>query len=185
MPVAANNVHRWSRGDYERLAAEGFFTPDARLDLIDGVVYDVPPQSSPHATCLHLALRILTLLFSDAYVRVQSPLALGDDSQPDPDLAVVPGALEDYDQNHPTTALLVVEVADSSLAHDKDLKIPLYARCGIPEAWLVNVPAKTLEIFRDSERGRYRSHQILRIGDTVSPLSRPEARIAIADLFPR
>jgi Uma2 family endonuclease len=185
MTVAANDVHRWTRDEYERMAAEGFFAPDARVELIDGIVYDTSPQNSPHTTCLHLALRILTLRFPDAYVRVQSPLALGDDSEPEPDLAVVQGTVVDYAVEHPTTALLVVEVADSSLAHDKNLKIPLYARCGIPEAWLLNIPGKTLEVYRDPGKGRYRSHQILRTDETVSPLARPEARIAVSDLFPR
>jgi len=185
MAVAANDVHRWTREEYERMAAEGLFAPGARVELIDGIVYDMSPQKSPHTTCLHLALRLLTLHFSDAYVRVQSPLALGDDSEPEPDLAVVQGTIEDYAVEHPTTAVLVVEVADSSLAHDKERKIPLYAQCGIPEAWLLNVPAKTLEVHRDPREGRYRSHQVLRIGDTVSPLARPEAQIAVADLFPR
>lgn len=185
MAVAANDVHRWTREEYERMAAEGLFAPDARVELIDGIVYNMSPQKGPHTTCLHLALRILTFLFPDAYVRVQSPLALTADSEPEPDLAVVQGTVEDYAVDHPTTALFVVEVADSSLAHDKNRKIPLYARCGIPEAWLLNVPAKTLEIHRDPRGGRYRSHQMLRIGDSISPLARPEAQIAVADLFPR
>ena len=185
MAVAANDVHRWTREEYERMAAEGLFAPGARVELIDGIVYDMSPQKSPHTTCLHLALRILTLLFPDAYVRVQSPLALGDDSEPEPDLAVVQGTVEDYAVEHPTTAMLVVEVADSSLAHDKNLKIPLYARYGIPEAWLLNVAAKTLEVHRDPIEDVYRKQQTLRSGATVSPLARPEAQIAVADLFPR
>ncbi len=185
MAVAANDVHRWTREEYERMAAEGLFAPDARVELIDGIVYDMSPQKSPHTTCLHLALRILTLLFPDAYVRVQSPLALGDDSEPEPDLTVVQGTVEDYAVKHPTTAMLVVEVADSSLAHDKNRKIPLYARSGIPEAWLLNVPARILEVHRGPAEGLYRMQQTLRIGDWVSPLARPEVEIAVADLFPR
>ena len=185
MAVAANDVHRWTREEYERMAAEGLFAPDARVELIDGIVYNMSPQKGPHASAVHRGLRSLQSVFLDCHIRVQAPLALSVDSEPEPDLAVVPGKLEDYDQNHPTTALLVVEVADSSLAHDKNRKIPLYARCGIPEAWLLNVPAKTLEVHREPQEGRYRSHQILRIGDIVSPLDRPEARIAVTDLFPR
>ena len=185
MAVAAVEAHRWTREEYERMAAQGYFAPDARVELIDGIVYDMSPQKGPHASAVHRGLKALQSVFPDRYVRVQAPLVLSDDSEPEPDLALVPGKLEDYDQDHPTTALLVVEVADSSLAHDKERKIPLYARCGIPEAWLLNVQAKTLEVHRDPGEGRYRSQQILRIGDTVSPLARPEARIAVADLFPR
>lgn len=185
MAVAANDVHRWTREEYERMAAEGLFASDARVELIDGIVYDMSPQNGPHASAVHRGLRSLQSLLPDHHIRIQAPLALSDDSEPEPDLAVVPGALEDYDEDHPTTALLVVEVADSSLARDKDQKIPLYARCGIPEAWLLNLPARSLTIYRDPQGGRYRSHQILRIGDSVAPLVRPEAKIPVADLFPR
>ena len=185
MAVVTTDLHRWTREEYERMADQGLLAPGARVELVNGVVYDKAPQSSSHVTCIHLALRRLSLSLSDAYIRVQAPLALSDDSEPEPDLAVVPGMLDDYEQSHPTTAMLVVEVADSSLVRDKELKMPLYARCGIPESWLLNIPAKTLEVYRNPEGGRYWSHQVLRVGDTVSPLSRPEARIAVADLFPR
>jgi Uma2 family endonuclease len=167
------------------MAAEGYFAPDVRVELVDGIVYDMSPQKGPHTTCLHLGLHLLLRLFPDAYVRVQSPLALSGDSEPEPDLAVVPGTVEDYAEEHPTTALLVVEVADSSLAHDAGTKIPLYARCEIPEAWLLDVKAKTLKVHRDPVEGRYRTEQILRIGDMVSPMARPESRISVAALFPR
>lgn len=185
MAVAVTDVHRWTREEYERMADQGLFAPDSRVELIDGIIYDMSPQKGPHASAVHRGLRSLQGVFPDRYIRVQAPLALSDDSEPEPDLAVVPGALEDYDQSHPTTALLIVEVADSSLVHDKERKIPLYARSGIPESWLLNIPAKTLEVYRNPGRDRYRSQQILRTGDTISPLARPEARIAVADLFPR
>lgn len=185
MAIAAADVHRWTREEYERMVAKGLFAPDTRVELLDGIVYDMTPQNSPHASAVHRGLRPLQSIFPDHYIRIHAPLALSDDSEPEPDLAVVPGQLEDYDQSHPTTALLVVEVADSSLGHDKERKIPLYARCGIPEAWLLNVPAKTLEVHREPGKGRYRIRQVLRLGDTVSPLARPEAQLSVADLFPR
>lgn len=124
MAVAANDVHRWTREEYERMAVKGFFAPDARVELIDGIVYDMSPQNGPHASAVHRGLRSLQSVFPDRHIRVQAPLALSDDSELEPDLAVVPGELEDYDQSHPTTALLVVEVADSSLSRDKEHKIP-------------------------------------------------------------
>ena len=185
MAVAAVEVHRWTREEYERMAAEGYFTPHARVELVDGIVYDMSPQKGPHTTCLHLALHALLRLFPDAYVRVQSPLALSDDSAPEPDLAVVQGTVEDYAGEHPSTAMLVVEVAASSLAHDADTKIPLYARCGIPEAWLLNVQAKTLTVYRDPGEGLYRTQRVLQTGDTVPLLARPESRLSVADLFPK
>lgn len=185
MAVAANEVHRWTREEYKRMAAEGLFAPDVRVELVDGIVYDMSPQNGPHASAVHRGLKCLQGAFPDHYIRVQSPLAAADDSEPEPDLAVVPGEIEDYEDSHPTTALLVIEVADQSLAHDRARKIPLYARSGMPEAWLLNLKAKTLEIYRDPVEDNYQTRQILRIGDTVSPLASPKARIAVADLFPR
>ena len=185
MTNAANNAHHWNREEYARMAAEGLFAPDARVELVDGIIYDKPRQSGPHASAVPWGLKFLQSAFPDHYIRVQAPLALSDDSEPEPDLAVVEGKIADYAESHPAIALLVIEVSDQSLAHDRDRKIPLYARSGILEAWLLNLKAKTLEVYRDPGMGTYRSRQILRAGDTISPLARPEAQIAVADLFPR
>ena len=185
MAVAANDVHRWTREEYERMGSQGYFAPDARVELIDGIVYDMSPQKGPHASAVHRGLRCLQSAFPGQYIRIQSPLALSDDSEPEPDLAVIPGQLEDYDDDHPTTAWLVVEVADSSVSQDANRKLPLYARYGIQEAWLLNVKAKTLKVHRNPVEGVYRMQQTFRSGATVSPLARPEAQIAVADLFPR
>jgi Uma2 family endonuclease len=86
--------------------------------------------------------------------------------------------------SHPTTALLVVEIADSSLLHDRKRKIPLYARFEIPEAWLCNLVRRVCEVYRDPENGVYQTRLVLRAGGTVSPLSRPEASLKISDLLP-
>jgi Uma2 family endonuclease len=181
--AVAVEVHRWTQKEYERMAAEGLFSPDARVELIDGIVYDRTQQNGPHASAVHRGLKVLEKAFPDHYIRVQSPLALTEDGEPEPDLAVVPGAIDDYDESHPSTALLVVEVADHSLSHDRSVKIPLYARSGIPEAWLQNLKRKTLEVYRDPMDGIYQTKLVLRMGDTVSPLAMPGAQIPVADLF--
>jgi Uma2 family endonuclease len=186
LPMAVANIeaHRWTRKEYERMAAKGFFAPEARVELIDGVVYDMAPQNSPHSSALHLGLRALQQAFPDHYVRIQSPLALGEVSAPEPDLAVVPGTIEDYYDSHPTTAVLVIEVADESLSHDRKRKAPLYARHEIPEFWLVNLKTRSLEVFRAPVEGDYQNRTVLRAGDSVSPLVRPEVSILVAELFP-
>jgi Uma2 family endonuclease len=179
--------HRWTRRDYERLAAQGFFRPGQRIELIEGVIYDMPPQNSHHSTAFRLAQEALRTVFppeAGYEIRGQLPLALGDDSEPEPDLAVVTGGIRDYLDHHPTTALLVVEIADSSLLHDRKRKIPLYARSGIPEAWLCNLVRRVFEVYRDPENGVYQTRLVLRAGDTVSPLSQPEACLEISDLLP-
>lgn len=184
MAVASSDVHRLSREEYERLVSAGFFPPGTRIELIDGVLYDMAPQDSPHVTGLHLALRVLQTVFPRGYIRVQSPLALDDFSEPEPDLALVPGSIRDYQEDHPRAALLVVEVADSSLSHDRQRKIPLYARAGIPEAWILSMRRQELEVYRDPVAGEYRSRTVLRISDSVSPLARPDMALPVADLFP-
>jgi Uma2 family endonuclease len=111
------------------------------------------------------------------------PLALGDCSEPEPDVAVVRGSYQDYAFAQPTVAVLVVEVADKSLAHDRKRKIPDYARAGVPEAWLMNLKAAVLEVYRDPSGGAYQTRLKFRIGDTVAPLAKPETEIAVAELF--
>ena len=185
MAVADIDLHRWTREEYERLVESGAFPPEARLELVDGLVYRMNPQSSFHSTGVRAVQENLKSAFPDGFdIRVQMPLALGGDSEPEPDIAVVPGHFSDYSFAHPTTAVLVVEVADSSLLHDRRRKIPLYARVGIPEAWLLILPRKVLEVYRDPRDGTYQSRTVLRIRDSVSPLSRPDVVIPVASCFP-
>jgi Uma2 family endonuclease len=178
------DVRRFTRAEYERLAEGGFLEPGERVELIDGVIYNMPPQSGPHATVLHLALKSTQRAFPGVYVRVQSPLSLGASSQPEPDIAVVAGTELDYLGGHPTTALLVIEVADSSLLHDRRRKVPLYARAGIPEVWVFNLLKRCLEVYRDPAGDRYRTHQVLHRDALIAPLANPSAALAVGDMLP-
>ncbi|MES1241262.1 MAG: Uma2 family endonuclease [Acidobacteriota bacterium] len=185
MAVAEIEQHRWTRKDYERMVAKGLFEPNAKVELVEGVIYDMAAQGSSHTTGVSLVLQTLSRIFSeDSHVRGQMPLALGRDSEPEPDVAVVLGEIRDYARSHPTTALLVVEVADKSLGHDRQRKLPLYARAGIPEAWILNLRERTLEVYREPAEGLYRSRVSLVDEDTVSPLARPEAAIPVSELMP-
>ncbi len=187
MAVAEIEQHLWTRKEYERMVAKGLFDPEAKVELVEGVVYDMAAQGSLHTTGVTLVLQALSRHFSgnpDIHIRVQMPLALGRDSEPEPDVAVVEGDARDYARSHPTTALLVVEVADQSLSHDRKRKLPLYARAGVPEAWILNLRERTLEVYREPSGGLYRSRTALVDEDTVSPLARPEAVISVADLLP-
>lgn len=185
MAIADVDLHRWTREEYERLGEAGFFPPDARLELIDGLIYHMAPQTSFHSTAVRAVQDAVAKVFSSGFdIRIQMPLALGDDSEPEPDVAVVPGHFADYSFSHPATAALVVEVADSSLLHDRRRKIPLYSRAGIPEAWLLVLKKKTLEVYRDPGEEGYRSRTALRLGDSVSPLGRPEVSLPVEAFFP-
>jgi Uma2 family endonuclease len=178
-------TYRWSRDAYDRAVDAGVFGPDDRLELIDGQLLAMNPQGSRHAAIVGLAGEILRGAFGDGCtVRMQCPLAVADDSEPEPDLAVVAGREVDYLDAHPTTALLVVEVSDDSLLRDRTVKQRLYARHGIPEYWILALPAARLEVYRDPAETEYRTVLMRRPGETIAPRARPSATIAVGDLLP-
>ena len=185
MQETTTHHYRLSRTEYDRAVEAGVFEPDARLELVDGDLLAMTPQGSRHATGVDLVADSLRHAFGAGFhVRMQLPLAIDDYSEPEPDVAVVTGGIRDYREAHPSTALLVVEVADDSLRRDRTVKQRLYARCGIPEYWLLALPDARLEVYRDPTADGYRTVTIHRAGDTVSPLARPEARIPVDDLLP-
>jgi Uma2 family endonuclease len=190
LPAAAR--HGWNVEEFERLFEAGFFAPDAKLELIEGEVWEKMTQKDTHALAVLLAQYKLMEIFGAGYaVRVQSPLIFGARSKPEPDVAVVEGSPRQSSRPHPTTALLVVEVSDTTLVPDQQTKAPLYARAGIAEYWIVNLVDDVLEVRREPTEMPsqplgfgYASTQILRRGETVSPLASPEAVVRVEDLLP-
>jgi Uma2 family endonuclease len=183
MAVAISDDRRLTREEYERLVEEGFFSEDARIELIHGRLVEMAPQTTFHSVGVNLAQVVLGRVFGEGFaVRVQLPLAIDPDSEPEPDVAVVPGNPRDYTYSHPTSAVLVVEVAESSLKIARE-KAELYARTRVPEYWILNLRRRQLEVQRDPENGVYASKIILRESDFISPLNREE-RIAVSDLLP-
>ena len=183
MAVAISDARRLTREEYERLVEEGFFDPDARIELIHGRLVEMTPHTSFHAVGVNLVQVALGRVFGEGFaVRGQLPLAIDPDSEPEPDVAVVPGDPQDYSFSHPTSAVLVVEVAESSMKIDRE-KAEIYARAGVPEYWILNLRRRQLEVHRDPENGVYTSKILLREPGFVSPLGREE-RIAIAALLP-
>jgi Uma2 family endonuclease len=184
MATATVDIRRWTREEYERLVEQGFFHPEEKIELVDGVILEMSPQSRRHAMGVLLIHGALSPLFSEGFhIQSQMPMALGSDSEPEPDLAVIPGGPLDYPDAHPSEAVLIVEVADSSLLRDRK-KASLYARAEIPEYWLENLVDGCLEVYREPKDGTYTSRRVLHAGESVSPLSRPEARIPVANLLP-
>ena len=178
-------TYRWSRDAYDRAVDAGVFGPDDRVELIDGQLLEMTPRGSRHAAIVNQAGEVLRDAFGGGYsVRPQCPLAVGDDSEPEPDLAVVRGRPVDYLAAHPTTAILVVEVSDETLHRDRTVKQRLYARCGLPEYWILALPDACLEVYREPAATGYRSVTTLRTGDRIAPLARPGAAVAVADLLP-
>jgi Uma2 family endonuclease len=185
MANLAFDVRRLAREEYHRLGEEGFFPPDKRVELINGIVHEMPTQDSWHSGTIRAAQEVLQRVFKDGFdLRVQMPLALDLWSEPVPDLAVVSGHWRDYLNAHPGTGVLVVEVAGSSARLDREEKRLLYAAARIPDYWILFVKTKQLEIMREPRDGDYRSRVILKPGDTVTPLAAPGASIRVSDLLP-
>jgi Uma2 family endonuclease len=187
MSVAEPALRRWTVAEYYQAAEAGVFHPEERLELIEGEIFRMSPQDSPHATACDLTEDALRGVFGRGYrVRTQKPLSLGADSVPEPDLAVVRGGVRDYAKAHPTTAELVVEVADSSLGYDRNRKAPLYARAGVPDYWILNLSERVLEIYRDPDPANGQYRQITRLGEdeSISPLAAPTASILVRELLP-
>lgn len=184
-------MRRWRRVEYDRLVDLGMFEGE-RLELLDGLLVVREPQKSYHASTVEHVAHVLELAFGDGWhARHQLPLALDEDSEPEPDVAIVPGARFDYFYAHPSTAPLIVEVADSSLRLDRRFKTGLYARAGLADYWIVNLVDGVVEVHRDpapateAELGAvYRRVEVLRPPATISPLAAPAARIEVADLLP-
>lgn len=176
---------RFTREEYHRLGELGFFRNE-RVELIEGDIVCMSPISPLHATCVHQVFHWFTQVFPDAYVRMQQPLVIGD-SEPEPDIAVVPGKPGDYRHAHPTTALLVVEVAQTSVEYDREVKGALYAKAGIPEYWLVNLEQHCMEVYRDpaptGEGHAYRSRRVYTPGELLAPLNRPENTVKVEELL--
>jgi Uma2 family endonuclease len=188
--LEAPQPHRFTREEYYRMGELGFFDGH-RVELIEGEIIDMAPQKNPHFLSISLVARALGKAFGTEYwVRVQGPLHLISNSEPEPDIAVVPGPMESY-KKHPTTALLVVEVSETTLRFDRGEKASLYARAGIKDYWLVNLVGNCVEVMREPAEDagaalgwRYGSVVTVRVGENVSPLAKGESKIAVADLLP-
>ena len=143
---------RYTAARFFALVDEGVLHPDDRVELLEGVIVTMSPQNPPHATAVHRASEVIrAAIGTRALVRSQLPLVAGLLSVPEPDVAVVPGRVSDYETAHPTTALLVVEAADTSLLQDRITKAAIYAAAGVPEYWIVNLRDSCVEWFRSPD----------------------------------
>ncbi|HWF61095.1 MAG TPA: Uma2 family endonuclease [Nitrospira sp.] len=190
MATPAVQTKRWTRQEYDHIAEAGLFNPDERVELLEGEIITVTPQQSRHSVCIGLIDGALRQVFGASYwIRIQLPLIIDPDSEPEPDLAVVLGSPRDYVHDHPRTAILVVEVADSTIAKDRTYKSRIYARAGIQEYWIVNLAECCLEVYRDpaaapGQTSLYRSSQKLAPSDSIAPLAASTTPVAVADLLP-
>jgi len=192
VPRAGRALWRIPRVRYERMVKNGLFHSEDKVELLDGLLVVKEPQGDLHASAMAAAHRLLARAFGPRYhVRVGSPVALDDYSEPEPDLAVVAGDPWDYKKGHPAKPVLAVEVAMTSRARDRLVKGGLYARAGIADYWVVNLVGGVLEVYRQPLKApsrrfgwKYGSVKLLKRGAMVTPLAAPRAKIRVADLLP-
>jgi len=188
-PAAGSGPRRWTREEFYRLADLGFFDGQ-RAERIEGEIMVQSPQNWPHASATDRVCEVLRGAFGTGFwVRMQLPLALGQASDPEPDVSVVTGRRDDF-TDHPTTAVLVVEVSDTTLATDRTRKMSLYAAAGVPEYWVVNLVDGLLEVYRGpvSDPGQPSGHRYAHLtplspADAVSPVARPGVSIPVAAIL--
>jgi Uma2 family endonuclease len=180
MATTDPQVKQWTRDDYHRMAEAGLFV-DQRVELIEGEILTMSQMKPAHAAALQLVAKELERAFGEGYcVRVQLPLQLGECSEPEPDLAVVPGSPRDY-QSHPRTALLVVEISDTTLEFDRGRKRVIYASAGIPDYWIINLSERCVEAHRVPTKGDYAQTSIC---DASSVVAAAQTRIGVSHLLP-
>ena len=181
--------HRFTVEEYALMGMVGIFSEDDRVELIDGDVHEMTPIGPTHASIVDdLTELLVSRLIGKAKVRIQNPIRLDRHTEPQPDLVVArlrPRTGGHYTDRHPEgdEVLLVIEVADSSLRYDREAKLPLYAKAGIPEAWLVDVTARTLTVYTSPTDEGYAAEQTLRRGQEVVSSSVADLRLSLDKLF--
>ncbi|HVU53341.1 MAG TPA: Uma2 family endonuclease [Polyangia bacterium] len=174
----------FSRVEYDKMIDAGILGEDERVELVDGTIVEMSPEGVEHAGTIDLCAEVLRRAFGQGFtVRVQHPIAIDPDGEPQPDLAVVAGEPRMHLAAHPTTAALLVEVSASSLAYDRTVKARLYARAGVPEYWIVNLVARTVEVHREPSASGFGSVESVSGGE-LAPLAAAGPRLAVADLLP-
>ena len=185
-PDLQERQRRITVDEYHRMIEAGILGADEHVQLISGTLVALTPQGSLHAQVIQrLNRQLMRAVGDDVIVRRQFPLTLVDDSEPEPDLALVRADEVRSREHHPRTALLVIEVAGESLDLDRRSKAALYARAAIPEYWIVNLADSTVEVHRepDPATGSYREKAIVRGGETLSTASMPGLSLDPAELF--
>lgn len=184
--AVAPERRRFTVDEYYRMAEAGILTEDDRVELIEGEIVQISPLGPSHAgTVKHLNAVLTARLGPRAVVSVRDPVRLSRDSEPQPDLAVLRARPDFYRRSHPGPGdvSVLVEVADTSAEADRRVKVPLYARTGIPEVWLVDLNAERVEVHRAPTPDGYRDMRVLRRGESLAPAAFPDLTLAVDDLL--
>lgn len=192
MATYETRTRRWTRVEYEKLIDLGVFQSGEPIELIGGELMVAEPQGAAHYTAIWKLAKALEAAFGGGWVvRPQGPIGLDEESEPEPDVAVVAGGPEDYRGAHPSRPALTVEVAESTLGSDRERKGSLYARAGLPDYWILNLKDCVLEVYREPAPDpsapfgwRYARRECFDSFAHVSPLAAPGASILVGDLLP-
>jgi Uma2 family endonuclease len=173
--------------EYHRMIEAGILGEEDQVELIEGVIVSVSPQSRKHAFVIQRLVALFSRLVDEGRYAIlpQLPLTLGDLNEPEPDVAVVPAEEAESTTEHPSKALLVVEVSGDSLAKDRRFKTSIYARFGVSEYWIVNLQDETIEVHRDPDptKERYRSVLTFARSQELQSIAVPEIKLAVDRLF--
>lgn len=175
-----------SVADYHRMFEAGVFLPDERVELIRGALIAVPPMGSPHRAAINRLNRLLTERFNGrAVVQVQCPVIVSDDSEPEPEFALLRWDPTGYEGREPgpSDTLLMIEVSVSSRRFDRRVKVPLYAETGIPEVWLVDPLDRSVAIFRDLRDGVFATEVVARPGEAIACAAFPADTIPVGEII--
>lgn len=178
--------YRLTVAEYHRLGENGIFDEDSRVELIEGDLIAMPPIGERHASKTRQLNRLFSLQVGDtAIVDMQNPVMLDAHSEPQPDMVLLKPRPDFYETAHPRPedVLLLIEVSDSTLRYDRDTKVPLYAKAGIPEVWLLDLMNQRIAIYRHPSADGYRQIQFPAPEELISPSLLPELTLRIADLF--
>jgi Uma2 family endonuclease len=178
--------HAVTASEFLRMGAAGVFAPEARLELIEGEIVEMAPIGSLHAGTVADLTRLLVRLVGDAaIVWTQNPLLLDERSMPQPDLALLRPRVDRYKRSHPAPGdvLLLIEVSDTTLRFDVAAKMPLYARCGVAEAWVIDLNEQAIRVFREPGPGGYAASQVVTGTQTVECVALPQVCIAAHQVF--
>jgi len=185
MAVAAQR-YRFTVDQYHRIGEAGIIDPDCRVELVNGEIFEMSPIDPWHAgTVNFLGNHLATGLAGRAIVRVQNPTEVDPRSEPQPDVMLLRPRADFYRAAHPRPGdtLLIIEVSDTSLRHDRRRKLPAYARAGVPEVWIISRPADAFEVFREPSKQGYREHRTFRRGERLAPAAFPDLELAVDDIL--
>ena len=178
--------HRFTIEQYYKMGEVGILGIEQRTELIEGEIIEMSPIGAKHAACLSkLADLLRDRTRNLVLVRQQNPIQLSDRSEPQPDIAVVKKRQDYYLESHPipTEIFLLIEVADSTLKYDRDVKVPLYAKAGIPELWIANLEAQVFEVYRQPSETGYKQVQIYGKGEVINLQILPDVAISVDDIM--